>query len=321
MYMSADVSADRQRRLGIALLLNLGIVAGQVGFGLVSGSLGLLADAGHNLTDVAALVVSLLAVRLARRPPTAARSFGMHRSTVLAAQANAAAILAVTALIAIESIRRLSDPGEVKGGIVLVVAALAAIGNLVAAAILGGHAREEGHDHGRDHLGEQRDLNMRSAWLHMASDAAASAGVAAAGAVILLTGGWFWLDPAVSLVISALIAMRAWVLLRETAEVLLEATPSGLDLDALARTMTDVPGVEAVHDVHVWTLSTDVRALSAHVVLDGHPTLEEAQVVGEHVKATVAPAFHIAHATLELECEACSDEETWCSIDPAGHER
>ena len=155
----------------------------------------------------------------------------------------------------------------------------------------------------------------------MASDAAASAGVAAAGAVILLTGGWFWLDPAVSLVISVLIAARAWVLLRETAEVLLEATPSGLDLDALARTMTDVPGVEGVHDVHVWTLSSDVRALSAHVVLDGHPTLEQAQVVGEHVKATVAPAFHIAHATLELECEACGDEETWCSIDRAGREQ
>jgi cobalt-zinc-cadmium efflux system protein len=315
MYMSADVSAERQRRLGIALLLNLGIVVGQVGFGLVSGSLGLLADAGHNLTDVAALLVSLLAVRLARRPPTAARSFGMHRSTVLAAQANAAAILAVTALIAIESIRRLTDPGDVKGGIVLVVATLAAIGNLVAAAILGGHAHDEGRDRGHDHRGEQRDLNMRSAWLHMASDAAASAGVAATGAVILFTGGWFWLDPAVSLVISVLIAVRAWVLLRETAEVLLEATPSGLDLDALARTMTDVPGVEAVHDLHVWTLSSDVRALSAHVVLDGHPTLEEAQVVGEHVKATVAPAFHIAHATLELECEACGDEKTWCSID------
>ena len=139
--------------------------------------------------------------------------------------------------------------------------------------------------------------------------------MAATGAVILLTGGWYWLDPAVSLVISVLIALRAWVLLRETAEVLLEATPSGLDLDGLARTMTDVPGVEAVHDVHVWTLSSDVRALSAHVVLDGHPTLEEAQVVGEHVKATVGPAFHIAHATLELECEACDDEENWCAID------
>ena len=308
--MSADVSSRRERRLVIALGLNLGIVVTQVVFGIVAGSLGLLADAGHNLTDVAALVISLIAVRLARRPPTPSRSFGMHRSTILAAQANAAGILAITALLAFEAIRRLSAPGHVEGGIVVIVAMLAGLANLASALIL----RGQSHDHGHGH-GAEQDLNMRSALLHMFGDAAASAGVAVAGAVILLTGSWDWLDPAVSLGVSALIAVQAWRLLRESAEVLLESTPAGFDLESLADTMTGVEGVEAVHDLHVWTLSSDVRAMSAHVVLDGHPTLEEAQVVGERVKAHIGPSLHIAHATLELECEACGEPADWCAID------
>lgn len=310
--MSADVSGRRERRLIIALVLNLAIVAAQVIFGLLAGSLGLLADAGHNLTDVAALVISLIAVRLARRPPTPSRSFGMHRSTILAAQANAASILAITALIVFEAVRRFSDPGHVQGGIVVAVAAATGLANLASALILGGHDHASGRDH--EHGGDA-DLNMRSALLHMFGDAAASAGVALAGVVILVTGSWDWLDPAVSLAISALIAVQAWKLLRESAEILLESTPAGLDLDFLAETMTGIDGVEAVHDLHVWTLSSAVRAMSAHVVLDGHPSLEEAQVVGERVKAQIGAPFRIAHATLELECEACGEPADWCAID------
>ena len=310
--MSTDVSSRRERRLVIALLLNLGIVAAQIVFGIAARSLGLLADAGHNLTDVAALVISLIAVRLARRPPTPSRSFGMHRSTILAAQANAGTILAITALIVFEAVRRFTNPSDVEGGIVVAVAAAAGLANLASALILGGHHHAAGHEH--DH-GVGRDLNMRSALLHMFGDAAASAGVALAGVVILVTGSWDWLDPAASLGISVLIAVQAWKLLRESAEVLLEATPAGLDLNSLADTMTGVDGVEAVHDVHVWTLSSDVRAMSAHVVLDGHPSLEEAHVVGERVKAHIGAPFKIAHATLELECEACGDPADWCGID------
>jgi cobalt-zinc-cadmium efflux system protein len=207
-----------------------------------------------------------------------------------------------------EAVRRFSHPGHVEGGIVVIVATLAGLTNLASALIL------RGHGHGHDH-GTERDLNMRSALLHMFGDAAASAGVAVAGVVILVTGSWDWLDPAVSLGISALIAVQAWQLLRASAEVLLESTPAGLDLDSLAATMTGVDGVEAVHDLHVWTLSSDVRAMSAHVVLDGHPSLEEAQIVGERVKAHIGPSFRIAHATLELECEACGEPADWCAID------
>jgi cobalt-zinc-cadmium efflux system protein len=317
--MSADVALQRERRLRVALGLNGGIVVLQVVVGLAASSLGLLADAGHNLTDVAALGISLAAVRLARRPATGTRSFGMHRGTILAAQVNAASVLVVCVLIGVEGVRRLADPGPVHGGPVLVVALLAAGVNLLAVRALG-HARHghdaDGHAHGDGRHHGERDLNLRSASLHLVGDAAASIAVAAAGAVILLTGGWEWLDPAASLGISVLIGWQGWRLLRETAEVLLEAAPAGLDLDALTGAIEGDDGVEHVHDLHVWTLSSDVRALSAHLVLDGHPTLEEAQVVGTRVKASLAGApFRIAHATLELECEPCGDTDAWCALD------
>ena len=287
------MAEDRLRRLRWALALNLVIVVGQVSFGVVAHSLGLLADAGHNLTDAAAIGVSLIAVRMTLRPPTAARSFGYHRSTVLAAQANAAAVLAITAVIAYEGVRRLAHPSPVRGGIVLAVALVAVIANVAGALLL----REHGH--------APTDLGMRSVMLHLAADALASLGVAVAGGVILVTGGFRWLDPVASLAIGALIMYEAVRLLLAATDVLLESTPAGLDMAEVAHVMGAVPGVEEVHDLHAWSLSSDVRALSAHIVMAGHPTLEEAQAVAEQVKHAVELPFAIAHATLELECESC----------------
>ncbi len=326
MVMSSDVMVVRERRLRIALGLNIVIVVVQFVVGIVAASLGLLADAAHNVTDVAAIVVSLIAVRLARRRANALRSFGYHRGTILAAQANAASILIVCVLVGFEAIRRLTDPQPVKGGLVLIVAVIAAAANFGAAAALGGggHAHHghgdhhDGPDDGPDDGGESHDLNMRSALLHMISDGAVSLGVALAGLVILVTGGWYWLDPAVSLFISAVIGVQGWQLLRSTADVLLESTPAGLDVNSLSDAIAAVDGVESVHDLHVWTLSSDVRALSAHVVLDGHPTLEAAQVVGVRVKSTIGGRFRISHATLELECEACGVPDDFCTIDTTG---
>lgn len=275
----------------MAIALNVVIVGGQVVFGLLAGSLGLLSDAGHNLTDVLALILSLLAVRLARRAPTERRSFGWHRSTILASQANAAIILVLTVWITYESIRRLVDPPPVEGLLVLVVAAVGFFGNGFAAWIV----REPHSD----------DLNMKSATLHLVSDAAASLGVAVAGAVMMATGGWARLDPAVSLLIGLSIGWQAWRLLSSSNAVLLEGTPDDVEPGAVASTIASVPGVEAVHDVHVWSLSSELRALSAHVVVEGHPSLEEAQAVGTAVKAELAEHHRIAHATIELECENC----------------
>ncbi len=298
---------SRSRRLGLALGLNAVLVVGQVGFGLVAHSLGLLADAGHNLSDVAAVVVSLVAVRWARRAPTAERSYGYHRGTILAALVNAAMILAATCFIVYEGVRRLTDPQPVRGGLVAIVALVAFAANAGAAVVL----REHGCD-----------LNMRSALLHMAGDAVASLGVAVAGLVILLTGRFQWLDPVVSMAIGALIAVEAFRLVAQAAAVLLESTPKDVDLDHLTSVIGDVDGVETVHDLHVWSLSSEVRALSAHVVLAGHPSLEEAQVVGERIKTAVGDPFAIAHSTLELECEPCADgEDGPCGMDGRSNAR
>jgi cobalt-zinc-cadmium efflux system protein len=281
---------SRDRRLAVALGVNLAVVVVQVVAGFAARSLGLLADAGHNLTDVVAVLVSLVAVRLSTRRPTSSRSFGYHRSTVLAAQANAALVIGVTAVIGFEGVRRLIHPAPVHGVWVLGVAAVAVVANLLAALAV--------HDH-------SHDLNMRAALLHLMSDAAASAGVAVAGGVMLATGSATWLDPAVSLAVGALILVEATQLLREATDVLLESTPAGLDVDAVAATIAAVPGVDEVHDIHAWSLSSEVRALSAHLVMSGHPTLEEAQAVAERAKQAVANRFAIAHTTLELECESC----------------
>jgi len=294
-------SVLREARLRVVLVMNLAVVIGQVVAGVAAHSLGLLADAGHNLADVVAVVTSLVAVRLARRPPTAGRSFGYHRSTILAAQANAAGVLIVTVLLTVEGSRRLVSTPHVTGSIVLGAALAGAVINGAAALLL----REHG----------AHDLNMRSAMLHLTGDAAASLGVAAAGAVIVITGGWWRLDPIASLVIAAVIAWQAWRLLRATADVLLESTPLGLDPARLAAAIVAVDGVDAVHDVHAWSLSSEVRALSAHVVLSGHPTLEEAQVVGERVKRAVSAPFSIAHTTLELECEPCEEGDPGCEME------
>jgi cobalt-zinc-cadmium efflux system protein len=283
----------RQGRLAIALGLNVALVVGQVIFGLIAHSLGLLSDAGHNLTDVAAVVISLVAVRLTRRAPTAERSYGYHRSTILAALVNAGSILAVTVFIMFEAIRRLLYPGSVDGAIVAAVALGAFAIDAVAALAL----RDRSHD-----------LNMRSALLHMAGDAAASLGVAAAGIAIVIDQALRWLDPVVSIAIGLLIAFEAWRLLRRSVDVLLESTPGDVDLAGLTEAIVTVDGVDTVHDLHVWSLSSEFRALSAHLILSGHPTLEQAQVVGDRVKRAIAEPFAIAHSTLELECEACVDD-------------
>lgn len=303
----SDRSIRRERRLRLAIGLNVTIVVGQIVFGIVAGSIGLISDAGHNLTDVAALVLSLIAVRVARRRPTSSRSFGWHRGTILAAQANAAMILALTVWIVYESIVRLIDPPAVEGGTVLVVALVAFVVNAGSAIVI----------HEKSEPGAAHDLNMRSALLHLASDAAASLGVAMAGAVMLVTNGWNRLDPGVSLLIGLSIAWHAWKLLKASNAVLLEGTPEGLDPSEVLAAIAAVDGVEAAHDLHVWAISSEVRALSAHVVVDGHPSLEEAQSVAGRVRRELATRFHITHATIELECETCEDVGPACDIDRA----
>lgn len=292
-----DRAASRTRRLTVTLGVNLALAGGQVLAGVMAHSTGLLADAGHNVTDAAGLAMSLLAVRWALRPRSRTRSFGNHRGTILAALANAAIIAAVTVVIGALSVDRLVHPHTVRGGVVAAVAAGAFAVNAVAALVL----REPGGE-----------LNMRSAAFHMAGDAAASLAVAAAGLLILADPHLWWADPVASLAVGALIVVEASRLIRTSVEILLESAPADVDLDTLTGAMGTVAGVAEIHDLHVWSLSSEVRALSAHVVVRGHPSLEEAQAIGDKVKEAVAVPFTIAHATLELECERCTDGE----VDP-----
>lgn len=286
------------------LAANVVIAGVEVGGGLFAHSMALLADAGHNAADVLAAGLALGAVHLARRPPTRDKSFGYHRGGVLAAQANAAGVLVLSVLIAVGAVSRLVQPEAVHGGVVAVVAAVALACNAVAALVL---ARAAG-----------TDLNMRATVLHMGADAAASAGVLAVGLVLLGRPSLTWLDPAVSVGISLLVGAQAVRLTLQVIDVLFEGTPSGTDVARLGAAVATMDGVEEAHDLHVWALSPEVLLLSAHLVMAGHPSLEEAQAVAGRVRATLAGDFGISHATLELECETCTDGlSSPCAMEPA----
>jgi cobalt-zinc-cadmium efflux system protein len=298
-------NARRQQRLVFAIVLNIAVVVAQIVWGLLAHSLGLLADAGHNLADVAGLAIAVIALRYSLRGATMARSFGHHRATILAALANAGLLLAVTGLVAIDAVARLLHPRPVHGGIVALVALGAVLLNGAGATLV--HER-------RTRPGAHADLNMSAATLHLVSDAAVSLAVAAAGLVILLSHGTYWLDPAVSLVVCVAITSQAVRLLHRSADVLLESTPKAIDPAAVLVAVRAVPTVVDVHDLHVWSLSSDLHAMSAHVAVSGHPTLEQAQATGEQIKDLVALDFDIAHATIEMECEACPEPDP-CALD------
>jgi cobalt-zinc-cadmium efflux system protein len=295
----------RQQRLVLAIVLNLVVVVAQIIWGVFAHSLGLLADAGHNLADVAGLAIAVIALRYSLRSATMARSFGHHRATILAALANGGLLLAVTGFVGVDAVVRLVHPRPVHGGIVALVALGAAALNGIGASLV--HER-------RPRAGAHPDLNMSAATLHLVSDAAVSLAVAAAGLVILLSHGSYWVDPAVSLVVCVAITSQAVRLLHRSADVLLESTPKAIDPGAVLAAVRAVATVVDVHDLHVWSLSSDLHAMSAHVAVSGHPTLEQAQATGEQIKDLVADQFDIAHATIEMECEACPEPDP-CALE------
>ena len=270
----------------IGLALNMGFVGVEAVFGWSAGSTALLADAGHNLGDVLALVAAFAALRMARRPPSDRFTYGLRASTIWAALGNAVVLLVVTGAVAAEATRRLLEPGPVAGGVVMALAALGVVVNGVTAALFA--------------AGRKGDLNVRGAFAHMLADALVSAGVVVAGGLILLTG-WSWIDPAASLVVSAVIVWGTWGLLRESAGMAMAGAPAGLDVAAVRAWLARLPGVARVHDLHVWPMSTTETALTCHLVLPGgHPGdgfLRDAA-------HGLAHDFAIGHATLQIELDA-----------------
>ena len=278
---------DRAMALGVGL--NAAFVAVEVAAGVAGGSLALLADAGHNAGDVVGLLLAWGASRLARRPPTPRYTWGFRRSTIYAAFGNAILLLAACAGIAVEAVRRLREPVPVAGPTMIAVAAVGvAINTLTALSFMRGSAR---------------DANVRGAFLHMAADAAVSAGVVAAGIAISLTG-LAWIDPLVGIVITAAILVGTWGLLRESLDLALDAVPRDIDPAALAACLAAVPGVTAVHDLHVWNASTSEISLTVHLVV------ADAARQGEVLAAAsdaVRGRFAISHTTIQVETGAAAD--------------
>lgn len=283
------------RAFVISVMLNTGFVIIEVVYGILANSLALLADAGHNLSDVLGLLLAWGASVLARRRPTARRTFGFRRSSILAALLNAAFLFVACGGISWEAIQRLRTPTEVAGGTVIVVAAIGIAVNTISALMF--------------LAGRKNDLNIRGAFLHLAADAAVSLGVVIAGFVIAFTG-WMWLDPAVSLAVTVVILAGTWQLFRESFNLVLDAVPEGIEPLAVRTYLAERPGVTNVHDLHIWAMSTTESALTAHLVTPGgHP--------GDAFLAQVYQELHdhfgIEHATIQIEL---GDSNQSCALAP-----
>jgi cobalt-zinc-cadmium efflux system protein len=273
------------RRLAIALALIVGFMCVEVVAGILAGSLALLSDAAHMLTDAGALALALVAIRLARRPAAGAMTYGLGRSEILAAAINGSTLLVLGLLFVYESVRRLIDPHPVAGGIVLVVAIAGVVVNLAATWVLAGANRDS--------------LNVEGAFQHILTDLAAFVATAIAGAVILLTG-FEEADGIAALFVAALMLRAAYTLLRESGRVFLEAAPRGLDPEAIGLRMAGLPGVSEVHDLHIWEVTSGFPALSAHVLVGRHSDCHDARRALETV---LHDEFGIEHTTLQVDHE------------------
>lgn len=288
---------DFGRAFAIGTALNLGFVLVEAGAGLITHSLALLADAGHNLSDVLGLLLAWGAAVLAKRAPSARRTYGLRKGTILASLGNAALLLLAVGAIAWEAIRRFATPEPIQTGPVMIVAAIGIVINTATALMF--------------MKGSKEDLNVRGAFLHMAADAGVSAGVVVAAFAMGLTG-WLWLDPVVSLAIVAVIVLGTWGLLRDSLDMALDATPRGIDTGKVRAWLAARPGVSEVHDLHIWAMSTTETALTAHVVrpLDG----------GDHDQflhdacAELSSKFKIGHVTIQVESSAGAHA---CALAPA----
>jgi len=278
----APLRLESRRRIGVALAITSAVMVAEAVGGWLAGSLALLADAGHMLADAAALGLSLLVASLAQRPATAQRTFGLLRLEILAALVNGATLIAISIGVAIEAYHRFRDPPQVHAGLLLGVAAAGLVANLIGASIL--------------HHGHEHSLNQRGAYLHLLSDAVGSAGALAAGAVILGTG-WLAADPLISVFISLLILASAWQLVKESTDILLEAAPAGIALGEVHDRIATIPGVTSVHDLHVWTVTSGVIAMSGHLVV-ANPG--DNQRVLEAVQERLGD-LGIGHVTVQME--------------------
>ncbi|GIL14880.1 MAG: cadmium, cobalt and zinc/H(+)-K(+) antiporter [Chloroflexota bacterium] len=295
-------SANAQRML-IALGITLAFVSFEIAAGLYANSLALLGDGLHNITDVITLGLSWYALRVALRPANARKTFGYHRVGIVVALFNAFTLILIAIYVFYEAVDRLMNPLPVQDEIMIAVSLIAFFVNAGTALLL--------------MRGSKDDLNQRSAFWHLAGDAFTTLGAFAAGIGIWLTG-WLWLDPLASILIAVVIVWTVVGIVREALDILLEATPRDVDVNALVTAMSNVRGVRGVHDLHVWSLTQNLRALSAHLVTDD-VTISEGARVQRQINALLHEQYGIAHATLQLECSGCEPDALYCELNEHVH--
>lgn len=288
-------------RFKVAIVLTVLFVMGEVAAGLYANSLALISDAAHNFTDAFALGLSLYALHLGSRPSSATKTFGYHRAGILAALVNATTLIGIALLIFYEAYERLVAPPPIQEQIMIVIAGIGFLINTGIAFFL----RHFAHD-----------LNVRSAFIHMVGDALSTLGVVAAGFAIHLTG-WEILDPLASILIGLLIAVSSWSILREGINILLEGTPTGIDMEAMIRDLMGIDGVQGVHDLHAWSISSSMHALSAHVLTDD-VSLSRGADIQREINQVLIERYHIGHTALQLECEGCSPDTLYCELGANG---
>jgi cobalt-zinc-cadmium efflux system protein len=292
---SVSAGGQHRSRMLIVLALTTTVLVAEVIGGWITGSLALLADAGHMFTDVAGITLAILAVTFASRPATDTRTYGYYRLEILAAVINAVLLFGVAAFILVEAWRRWSEPPDVEGGLMLAFATVGLVANLIGVAIL--------------RSGSKESLNVKGAYLEVLGDTLGSAAVIVAALVIALTG-WERADIVASVLVAAMILPRSWTLLREATDILLEAVPKGTDLAAIRQHILDTPGVLDAHDLHVWTLTSGMPVLSVHVVVDETVLADNSggQVL-DALGECLAHHFDVEHCTFQLEPAGHADHE------------
>ena len=290
-------STENERALRFALALTGSFLVAEVIGGVLTGSLALISDAAHMLTDAAALAIALAAIRIARRPADRRRTYGYHRFEILAAAFNAMLLFAVALYILVEAYRRFTSPPEIHSVGMLVIASIGLIVNLISIRLLSG--------------GQSNSLNVKGAYLEVWSDLLGSIGVIVGAVVIQLTG-WSWVDPLVAVAIGLWVLPRTWILLKDSLNILLEGVPEGIDLEEVEQAMLAVPGVLGVHDLHVWALTTGKTSLTAHVVYDQTYSPEDA--LKPALQTVLANRFRVVHTTLQCETKPCARQPQGCTI-------
>jgi cobalt-zinc-cadmium efflux system protein len=296
-----EAAKQTTARLALSLFLTLAFVIIEAGAGIFANSLALLTDAAHNLTDVIALGLTWFAVHITAQPANAQKTYGYHRAGILVALLNSTTLVLISLGIFYEAYQRFKTPPEVQSGILIGVGLIAVLINLGTALLV--------------HRGSQNDLSLRSAFVHLMGDVLSTVGAVIAGVIIYFTDA-NWLDPFVSVLIGFLILYNAWGILRDATDILLESTPRDVDIKTMVKDIIQIEGVLGVHDLHVWSLTQNLRTMSAHILTDDLP-ISRGVNIQRQINEIVFHRYNIAHATLQLECIDCLPSSLYCDLN--GH--